>query len=79
MLPMLRVFEVKHDDVTFLIEEDETGGFVASVPGLPGCLSQGETLDEAVANIEEALALYIEVITERGRPLPEQFRKVRTG
>lgn len=43
-----------------VFEEDPDGGFVASVPALPGCLSQGETLDEARANIREAIALYLE-------------------
>lgn len=41
-------------------KRDETGGYVVEVPSLPGCVSQGETMDEAVANIKEAIELYIE-------------------
>ncbi len=54
-----------------MIEPDETGGFVASCPSLPGCHSQGETLEEAIANIREAIELYIEVLEEDGKPIPD--------
>lgn len=53
-----------------LIEQDEDGVFVAEVPSLPGCLSQGETRDEALANVREAIALYLESLEERGDPVP---------
>lgn len=49
----------------------EEGGYVVECPSLPGCYSQGETLDEAIANIKEAIALYIELLEEEGRPVPE--------
>ena len=54
-----------------IIEPDENGGFVASCPSLPGCHSQGETLEEAIANIREAIELYVEVLEEDGKPIPE--------
>lgn len=54
-----------------IIEPDETGGYVVSCPSLPGCHSQGETIDEALANIREAIELYIEVLLEDGLPVPE--------
>jgi len=44
----------------------EDGYFVVEVPSLPGCISQGKTRDEAITNIEEAIALYIEVLSDRG-------------
>lgn len=53
-----------------MIEADESGGYVVSCPSLPGCYSQGETIDEAVANIREAIELYIEVLEEDGKPVP---------
>ena len=54
-----------------LLYPGEDGYFVAEVPSLPGCISQGKTRDEALANIEEAIALYIEVLEERGDSVPE--------
>ncbi len=53
-----------------IIEPDETGGYVVSCPSLPGCHSQGETIDEALENIREAIELYIEVLVEDGLPVP---------
>jgi predicted RNase H-like HicB family nuclease len=50
---------------------DETGGYVVEVPSLPGCYSQGETVDEALANIKEAIDLYLEVLVEDGKEIPE--------
>jgi len=41
------------------------------VPSLPGCISQGKTRDEAITNIEEAIALYIEVLSDRGETIPD--------
>lgn len=50
-------------------EEDE-GGFWASVPSLPGCFTQGETYEETVANLREAILSYLEALTERGESIP---------
>ncbi len=49
----------------------EDGHFVVEVPSLPGCISQGKTRAEALANIEEAIALYIEVLQDRGESIPD--------
>ncbi|MFH0823982.1 MAG: type II toxin-antitoxin system HicB family antitoxin [Pseudomonadota bacterium] len=43
-----------------LIEQDEDGVFVAEAPSLPGCISQGRTRDEAIADIREAITAYLE-------------------
>jgi predicted RNase H-like HicB family nuclease len=53
-----------------LIEPDEDGVFVAEVPSLPGCISQGETREQAVENIKEAIALYLESLEAHGEPVP---------
>ena len=60
---------------TILLEPEEDGGFVVSVPALPGCISQGDTRDEAMANIREAISVYIEDCRESGEPVPTQFGK----
>ena len=53
-----------------IIEPDEDGVFVATVPSLPGCVSQGATRTEAVQNISEAVAGYLESLRERNDPIP---------
>jgi len=53
-----------------ILEHAEEGGFVVYCPSLPGCVSQGETRDEALTNIKEAIELYIESLVEHGEPVP---------
>lgn len=43
-----------------ILEPSEEGGYTVTVPALPGCISEGDSLDEAVANIQEAIELYLE-------------------
>jgi predicted RNase H-like HicB family nuclease len=52
------------------IEQDENGAFVAEVPSLPGCISQGTTREEALTNIREAIELYLESLAEHNEPVP---------
>ena len=47
-----------------IIIEDETGGYVAFVPALPGCHTQGDTLGELIDNVKEAIELYLSTLTE---------------
>jgi predicted RNase H-like HicB family nuclease len=49
-----------------LIETDEDGVFVTEVPSLPGCISQGATREEALVNIKEAIAVYVESLESHG-------------
>jgi predicted RNase H-like HicB family nuclease len=53
-----------------LITQDEDGAFVAEVPALPGCISQGETRNDAVRNIQEAIRAYLESLRTHGEPVP---------
>ncbi|MBM4000256.1 MAG: type II toxin-antitoxin system HicB family antitoxin [Planctomycetes bacterium] len=53
-----------------LIELDEDGVYVAEVPALPGCISQGKTRRDAIDNIKEAIAGYLESLQARGEPVP---------
>ena len=45
-----------------VLEPSDEGGYTVLVPSLPGCISEGETLDEAIANIREAIELYLEPV-----------------
>ena len=53
-----------------LVEQDEDGMFVAEVPSLPGCVSQGTTRAEALKNIREAITGYLESLRAHGDPIP---------
>lgn len=52
-----------------LIEQDEDGVFVAEVPNLPGCISQGNTRQEALNNIKDAMNGYIESLKKHNEPI----------
>jgi len=53
-------------------EQVPEGGYVAFVPALPGCHTQGETLEETERNVKEAIALYLESLTAHGESIPEE-------
>ena len=57
-----------------ILEHNESGGYTVTVPLFPGCISEGDTKKEALANIEEAIELYIESLQEDSEPIPN-FRK----
>ncbi|MBI1974077.1 type II toxin-antitoxin system HicB family antitoxin [Candidatus Micrarchaeota archaeon] len=52
-----------------VLEKDEEGYIVATVPSLPGCISQGKSEEEAMKNIKEAIELHVESLAEDGLPL----------
>ena len=58
-----------------IIEQDEEGIYVAEVPALPGCISQGKTRDEAILNIKEAIAAYLESLEAHGEPIPPSIHE----
>jgi len=53
-----------------VIEQDEDGVYIAEVPALPGCITQGMTRSEAVENIKEAIELYLESLEAHNEPIP---------
>ena len=55
-----------------VFEREADGGFSVSVPALPGCVSQGDTKEEATVNIKEAMELYIEDCIAEGDPIPQE-------
>lgn len=64
-------------DVIF--EEQEEGGYTVTVPSLPGCVSEGDTFEEAKANIEDAIKLYLEDLVEDGEEIPSHKKSVFLG
>ncbi len=54
-----------------VISPGEDGYFVAECPSLPGCISQGRSVQEAITNIREAITAYIDSLVQDGYPVPE--------
>ena len=61
---------------TITVDRDEDGAWVTECPSIPGCVSQGQTKDEAIANIREAIQLCLEVRAEKGLPLTVETRQL---
>ena len=60
-------------------EQAPEGGYVALVPALSGCHTQGETLEEAERNVKEAIALYLESLAAHGEAIPQEGHRFRAG
>lgn len=58
------------------LDRDEDGAWIAECPAIPGCVSQGKTHDEALANIRDAIKLCLEVRAEQGLPLTVETQQV---
>jgi predicted RNase H-like HicB family nuclease len=61
------------------LERDETGMIVAECPAIPGCVSQGQTEEEAVANVREAIAACIETRAANGMPVTVAVREIEVA
>jgi len=59
-----------------VVHAEPAGGYWGEVPALPGCYSQGETVDELLANLREAIAGVLEVMQQEGRTLEENVQVV---
>lgn len=57
---------------TVMLEPEDEGGYHVFCPTLPGCHSQGETVDEALLNIREAIEVYLESLVAHGDPVPTE-------
>jgi antitoxin HicB len=55
------------------VEKNEDGGYTVTVPTLPGCVTEGSTWDEAIANAQEAIVGYIEALKDLGKPIPVEI------
>lgn len=56
-----------------VLHQEEDGGYWVECPSLPGCFSQGDTREEALENIKEAIEAYIESLQKHGEPVPEDI------
>lgn len=62
---------VKRTFTVVLQPDTEEGGYTALVPALPGCVSEGETVEEAMANAKEAIEGFLEALAKDGKPIPD--------
>ncbi len=58
---------------------EDGGGYTVTVPGLPGCITEGDTIDEALENAQEAVVGYFEALKIQGQPLPQREPKLFIG
>jgi predicted RNase H-like HicB family nuclease len=65
--------------LTVILEPEADGGYSVHCPALPGCVSQGDSRQEALANILEAITLVLEVIQDGGAPFPDETPEVIVG
>lgn len=65
--------------VPVVIYQEPSGGYSVLCPSLPGCHSQGETVEEALANVREAIELYLEVLEEDELPVPQATEPLLTS
>lgn len=61
------------------VDRDEDGVWIAECPAIPGCVSQGDTRDEALSNVQEAIALCLDVRAEQGLPLTIETKQVEVA
>jgi len=64
--------------LTVILEPEEDGGYSVQCPALPGCSSQGDTLEEALSNIKEAIRGVLKVRQEQGMLIPQETPKMLT-
>jgi len=65
--------------LTYLVELhlQKEGGYTVTVPSLPGCISEGDTLEEALENIKDAIEGYLRVLAKHNREIPLEFHEFR--
>ncbi len=57
------------------LSPEDGGGFLATVPDLPGCMTDGETPEEAITNIQDAIAVWVEAARDLGHEIPKPSRR----
>jgi predicted RNase H-like HicB family nuclease len=58
---------------------EDGGGYTVTVPALPGCITEGDTVEEAMENAQEAISGYLEALKLQGKPLPKQDPRMFYG
>ena len=72
-----KVFQVIRNGIVFELQSEPEGGYTIIVPSLPGCISFGNTFEEAIEMIKDAISGWLEVARKEGVPIPEQFESLQ--
>jgi predicted RNase H-like HicB family nuclease len=73
---MTKPFHVIREGILLEFREEPEGGYTVAVPALPGCLSFGETFEEAMTMIDDAMTGWLAVARDEGFDIPEQFAEL---
>ncbi len=65
------MFDLKRIFSVVLTPDPDDGGYVVTVPGLPGCVTEGDTFEEAVSNARDAIALYLQYMKDKGETVED--------
>ena len=69
---MSKLLSRKILEYTVIFEPSDQGGYVVSVPALPGCVTQGETFEEAIVMVKDAIEGYLSVLKNEGEDIPQE-------
>lgn len=72
----MKTFQVIRSGIVFNLQTEPEGGYTISVPSLPGCISYGDTFEEAIDMIKDAMEGWLSVASEEGIPIPDQFETI---
>ncbi len=72
----MKTFQVIPSGIIFELQPEPEGGYTITVPSLPGCISYGETFEEAMEMIKDALEGWLAVARKEGIPIPDEFAEV---
>jgi len=72
----MKTFQVIRSGIVFELRPEPEGGYTITVPSLPGCISYGETFEQAMEMIKDAMEGWLAVAREEGIPIPGQFETV---
>ena len=73
---MSKQFHVIRDGIILELQPEPEGGYTVTVPALPGCVTYGETFEEAITMVADAISGWVSVAKEEGFPIPEQFEEL---
>jgi len=75
----MKAFQVIRSGIVFELQPEPEGGYTVTVPSLPGCISCGDTFEQAMEMIKDAMEGWLAVAREEGVPIPDQFESLEVA